>query len=83
MSDLLIMLLKSDFTKGGDEKFSWGEPTEAKNPKKIRKKFSFSKSTPLVKVEKGAWLANRTQHTYTYINKLTLCNVENDRSYFK
>ena len=51
LSDLLIMLLKSYFTKGG-EKFSWGEPTEAKNPKnkeKIRKKFSFSKGTPFAK----------------------------------
>ena len=41
------MLLKSDFAKG-DEKFSWGEPTEAKNPenKKNTKKNFFLRVPP-------------------------------------
>ena len=46
-SDLLITLLRSVFATG-DEKFSWSELTEAKNPKnkKNTKKISFIKGTP-------------------------------------
>ena len=68
VSDLLIMLLKSDFTKR-DEKFTWGGPTEAKNPKNKKKyeKNFFSKG-PLGQngkrgvISKSDKLANRTQH---------------------
>ena len=55
LSDLLIMLLKSDFTKGG-WKFSWGEPTEAKNPKdkkKYEKKIFFLRVPLWSKWQKG------------------------------
>ena len=70
------MLLKSGFTKG-DEKFSWGEPTEAKNPKnkkKITKKIFFSKGPPFGRsgkrgvVSKSDKLANRTQQN-KFINQ--------------
>ena len=61
----------------GDEKFSWGELTEAKNPKnkKNTKKISFIKGTPSGRsgkrgvVSRSDEFADRIQHMYIgYLN---------------